>query len=116
MLLGHKVAWAIYHGYWPYHELDHINGVRTDNRIENLRASTRRDNMLNQHKKKGRDKDLPIGVYRVKRAGGIYFAASARFGKKQLKVVASTLETAIAVLPSLREKARSAHKVTAVLL
>ena len=35
---AHRVAWA--HGQWPILDLDHINLVKTDNRIENLREAT----------------------------------------------------------------------------
>jgi hypothetical protein len=35
------------HGYLPK-EIDHINGDRPDNRIENLREATRRENPYNQ--------------------------------------------------------------------
>lgn len=37
--LAHRIAYAIYHGTDPALELDHINGVRNDNRISNLRLS-----------------------------------------------------------------------------
>lgn len=37
VLLAHRVAWALHYGEWPRHEIDHINGDRTDNRISNLR-------------------------------------------------------------------------------
>jgi len=43
----HRVAWVMVHGTWPLDEIDHINGNRSDNRIENLRAVTCRDNRLN---------------------------------------------------------------------
>jgi hypothetical protein len=44
---AHRVAWAIYHSEWPKDELDHINGNRTDNRIDNLRPATRKENCQN---------------------------------------------------------------------
>lgn len=34
---GHRVAWAIFYGKWPEGDLRHRNGVRSDNRIANLR-------------------------------------------------------------------------------
>jgi hypothetical protein len=37
MLLAHRAAWAIHHGRWPTHFLDHINGNPSDNRLVNLR-------------------------------------------------------------------------------
>ena len=34
---AHRTAFTLYHGRVPSGEIDHINGVRSDNRIENLR-------------------------------------------------------------------------------
>lgn len=45
--LAHRVIWAIYHGAWPADQIDHINGLRTDNRIINLRAATSAENAKN---------------------------------------------------------------------
>ena len=47
MMLSHRVIWALAHGEWPAHDIDHINGVRSDNRLVNLRAVTRSENMRN---------------------------------------------------------------------
>ena len=33
----HRLAWFLYYGEFPKNDIDHINGIRTDNRIENLR-------------------------------------------------------------------------------
>lgn len=49
-LLAHRVAWAIYYGYFPACDIDHINMDKKDNRIENLRLSTRSQNMFNRGK------------------------------------------------------------------
>ncbi len=45
---SHRLVWMYHHGAWPADELDHINGVRDDNRIENLREASRQDNMRNR--------------------------------------------------------------------
>lgn len=44
---AHRVAWAIVHGQWPVGEIDHINGHRSDNRINNLRDVSSQDNKRN---------------------------------------------------------------------
>lgn len=44
----HRLAWAYVHGSWPKGEIDHINGCRTDNRIENLRDVTTQENAWNR--------------------------------------------------------------------
>lgn len=44
---SHRVAWAMHHGDWPADQIDHINGVRSDNRIENLRAASQVENSRN---------------------------------------------------------------------
>ncbi len=43
-----RLAWAIHYGVWPEQEIDHINGVRDDDRIVNLRQATRRQNNYNR--------------------------------------------------------------------
>jgi hypothetical protein len=45
---AHRVVWALHHGAWPKDQIDHINGVRTDNRIINLRGVVQAENKKNQ--------------------------------------------------------------------
>lgn len=47
---AHRLVWAFHHGRWPAHEIDHINGDKFDNRIENLRDVPRRVNKQNIRK------------------------------------------------------------------
>lgn len=47
LILVHRLVYLMHHGYLPK-EIDHINGKRDDNRIENLRATTRSQNMWNR--------------------------------------------------------------------
>jgi len=45
---AHRVAFAIFHGYWPAETIDHINGDPADNRPENLRQVSHTDNVKNR--------------------------------------------------------------------
>lgn len=45
--LLHRVVWALHYGEWPKLDIDHINRVPYDNRIENLRLATVSQNIAN---------------------------------------------------------------------
>lgn len=47
---AHRVAWALHYGVHPT-LIDHINGIRSDNRIENLRDVTATENARNACRK-----------------------------------------------------------------
>ena len=44
---SHRVAFAIYYGAWPENQIDHIDGDKANNRIENLRDVTYPENGRN---------------------------------------------------------------------
>lgn len=44
---AHRVAWLYVYGHWPNEQIDHVNGVRSDNRIVNLRLASHSQNRAN---------------------------------------------------------------------
>ena len=74
--LSHRLAWLYVHGYLPEKEIDHINRIRNDNRIANLREATSQLNSLN------------TGMYKNNTSGskGIYFNKKAKKWQAQILI------------------------------
>lgn len=65
---AHRLVWALEHGDWPPGLLDHINGDKADNRIENLRLCNHSENAQNTPAIGNRA--LPKGVHKHSTARG----------------------------------------------
>jgi hypothetical protein len=60
----HRLAWLHVHGVWPSAEIDHIDGIRTNNAIANLRDVDRATNCQNMRKALPANKGSGLlGVY-----------------------------------------------------
>lgn len=60
--LAHRLIWLITTGRWPTGVLDHVNGVRSDNRLCNLRESTPQSNSENRRHAQADSKTGLLGV------------------------------------------------------
>lgn len=49
---AHRIAWAIFNGDWPSNQIDHINQIKDDNRIANLRSVSGAENCRNRKRPK----------------------------------------------------------------
>jgi hypothetical protein len=68
-MLVHRVIWEMHNGPIPEgYEIDHMNGIRSDNRIENLRLVTRSINNKNKRMQSNNTSGF-TGVVFVKQRG-----------------------------------------------
>jgi hypothetical protein len=65
LYLAHRLIWLYVYGEYPKNKIDHINGIKDDNRIENLRNVTTRENQ--QNRKEHRNGKLVGAYYWAKR-------------------------------------------------
>lgn len=106
--LAHRLAWLYVHGEWPADQIDHINGVRSDNRIDNLRLVSRKQNMENQTLHVN-NKSGYRGVYWCK-VNGKWRARVKHQGKHCEAGLFDVLEEAAAAAKAMRDRLFTHHK------
>jgi len=66
-VMAHRAAFCLMTGSWPKQQVDHINGLRDDNRWVNLREANNRQNQQNKASAKGSSSKY-VGVAFCKRS------------------------------------------------
>lgn len=79
-LYAHRVAWLLRYGAEPAGDIDHINGIKSDNRISNLRDVSRTVNKQNQRRAHSNSATGVLGVSPYK---GKYRARIVVLGKER---------------------------------
>lgn len=80
-LMEHRVIWAMTYGAWPRDQIDHINSVRDDNRLINLREATGSQNQQNHRRAHKHSASGLLGAHFHKREGN--WRAVIRVDRKQ---------------------------------
>ena len=88
---AHKLAWYLHYGEYPESQIDHINGLRADNRIENLRCVSPSVNGQNRWKAQANNK---VGLMGVCKRGSKYIATIILNKKQTYLGIFSTKEDA----------------------
>ena len=78
----HRLVFLLHHGYLP-RSIDHINQIKSDNRIENLRACSNSQNSVNVSKPKLKDSVKYRGVTWNERNKNNPWVASIRVNGKK---------------------------------
>lgn len=63
---AHRVAWLYVYGKWPNGFIDHKNGIKSDNRIENLREANSKLNNENRRTASTKSRTGLLGAYPFK--------------------------------------------------
>ncbi len=63
---AHRVVWLYLYSEWPQHDVDHINGDKSDNRECNLRSVTHSENQQNMVSATKASKTGVMGIHKQK--------------------------------------------------
>ena len=107
---AHRLAWLYVYGTWPKDQLDHVNRIRTDNRICNLREATHTQNARNMSKASNNTSGHPGVHWRSDRSK--WWALIESDGQKHYLGCYNTIEDAVAARKAGELKYWGAHRAT----
>lgn len=85
LYMRYRIAWLLETGDWPVGEIDHINGISSDDRFVNLRDVSRQTNQQNIRKAvRGKKSSSMLGVYANKPGSSKPWIASIQAGGKNI--------------------------------
>ena len=87
---AHRLIWKYHYGKDPKEFIDHIDGNRINNNIENLREATNQQNLFNT----GPSKNNKLGIKGVSKNGNKYIARIEINGKSKYLGMFNTIEEA----------------------
>lgn len=80
--MAHRLAWFFSYKVWPNDQIDHINGIRSDNKLVNLRDISQIENSQNQTRSHKNTKVGFLGVC----ARGEKYEARITVNRKQIQL------------------------------
>lgn len=94
LYMCHRLAWLYMTGSWPKHQIDHIDGNRSNNSFSNLRDVTKTTNAQNQRRPHRSNKSTEVlGTFKN---GSGYAARISHNGSKKYLGTFKTIEEASA--------------------
>lgn len=87
---AHRLVWKYHYGKDPKEFIDHIDGNKSNNNMENLREATRQQNSYNR----GPQKNNKLGIKGVRKYGNKYRATIIINGKNKHLGMFNTIEEA----------------------
>lgn len=103
LVYAHRLAWLMHYGSYPASQIDHINGIKHDNRIANLRDVSALINSQNKKPAMPNSKSGVLGVFSD--ADAKFWAAQIRFKGRTVRVGGfSSIEDAHAMYLDLKRR------------
>lgn len=99
--LAHRLAWVYMTGQLPPNMIDHINGIRHDNRWCNLRPA---DHAINQQNQRKARSNSQTGVLGVTCSGRGYRAIVGANGRNHYSTTYTTIEEAAAAYIEMKRR------------